>query len=58
MEGGQVLVVGATRRLETIDESLQKRFEKKILIGIPDEAERLKILEAITWYFFFLIFEN
>lgn len=41
-------MIGATRRVEILDESLQKRFERKILIGIPDEQERLKILETIT----------
>ncbi len=49
-ERGQVLVIGATNRLEAIDPALRRpgRFDREIEIGVPDEAGRLEILKIHT----------
>ncbi|KTW25638.1 hypothetical protein T552_03498 [Pneumocystis carinii B80] len=43
---GQIVVVGATNRPNTLDEALRRpgRFEKEIEIGVPDVDARLEIL--------------
>ncbi len=45
-----VIVIGATNRLEAIDPALRRpgRFDREILIGIPDRAGRLEILQIHT----------
>lgn len=47
--GGQVLLIGATNRIEAIDTALRRagRFDKEICLGIPDEKSRQRILEVI-----------
>jgi len=47
---GQVVVVGATNRPNTIDPALRRfgRFDREIEIGVPDEAGRLEILQIQT----------
>ncbi|KAG4304011.1 hypothetical protein PORY_002534 [Pneumocystis oryctolagi] len=44
---GQIVVVGATNRPNTLDEALRRpgRFEKEIEIGVPDADARLEILK-------------
>lgn len=48
-KGNQVLLIGATNRIESIDTALRRagRFDKEICLGIPDEKSRQKILEVI-----------
>jgi transitional endoplasmic reticulum ATPase len=40
---GQVIVIGATNRPNTIDPALRRtgRFDREIDIGVPDKAGRL-----------------
>jgi transitional endoplasmic reticulum ATPase len=47
---GDVVVVGATNRVDTVDEALRRggRFDREIEIGVPDEAGRREILEVHT----------
>lgn len=49
-ERGQVLVIGATNRLDAIDQALRRpgRFDREIEIGVPDEHDRLEILKIHT----------
>src|SRR5665811_1944 len=48
-KGNQVLLIGATNRIEAIDTALRRagRFDREICLGIPDEKSRAKILEVI-----------
>ena len=43
---GQVIVIGATNRLNALDPALRRpgRFDREIEIGVPDEAGRLQVL--------------
>ena len=47
---GNVVVIGATNRPDSIDPALRRggRFDREIEIGIPDEAARLEILGIHT----------
>lgn len=47
---GQVVVIGATNRPNTLDPALRRagRFDREIDIGVPDEAGRLEILRIHT----------
>lgn len=47
---GQVVVIGATNRPNTIDPALRRfgRFDREIDIGVPDENGRLEILQIQT----------
>lgn len=47
--GLQVLVIGATNRVESIDPALRRvgRFDQEICIGIPDKDAREQILQVI-----------
>ena len=47
---GQVIVIGATNRQNSIDEALRRpgRFDKEIEIGVPDRNARKEILEIHT----------
>ena len=47
---GQVVVIGATNRPNTIDPALRRagRFDREIDIGVPDVAGRLQILRIHT----------
>jgi len=49
-ERGQVVVVGATNRVDTIDPALRRggRFDREIEIGPPSEAGRREILDVHT----------
>ena len=44
---GQVVVIGATNRVDAIDSALRRpgRFDREVEIGVPDRNDRLKILE-------------
>nr|XP_026693707.1 nuclear valosin-containing protein-like isoform X3 [Ciona intestinalis] len=46
----QVLVVGATNRPEVLDPALRRsgRFDREIMLGIPDESAREKILKVLS----------
>ena len=45
-----VIVMGATNRAESIDPALRRagRFDKEILIGVPDEEARIGIFKTMT----------
>ena len=47
---GQVVVIGATNRPNTIDPALRRagRFDREIDIGVPDQAGRLEIMRIHT----------
>jgi len=47
---GQVIVIGATNRVDDIDEALRRpgRFDREIEIGVPDKTGRLEILQIHT----------
>ena len=47
---GQIIVIGATNIPNTIDPALRRpgRFDREILIPIPDKNGRLEILEIHT----------
>ncbi|MFD1563054.1 AAA family ATPase [Haloarchaeobius amylolyticus] len=47
---GEVIVIGATNRVDAIDPALRRggRFDREIGIGVPDEAGRREILEVHT----------
>jgi transitional endoplasmic reticulum ATPase len=47
---GQVVVVGATNRPNTLDPALRRfgRFDREIDVGVPDEDGRLEILQIQT----------
>src|SRR5699024_6481628 len=45
---GQVVVIGATNRVDAVDRALRRggRFDREIEIGVPDEGGRREILEV------------
>jgi transitional endoplasmic reticulum ATPase len=47
---GEVIVIGATNRVDAIDPALRRggRFDREIQIGVPDETGRTEILEVHT----------
>lgn len=47
-EKEDVIVIGATNRVDTIDSAIRRtgRFDREIKIGIPDKEEREEILEV------------
>lgn len=47
---GQVIVIGATNRVDDVDEALRRpgRFDREIEIGVPDAEGRLEILHIHT----------
>lgn len=47
---GQVIVVGATNRVDSVDPALRRpgRFDREIEIGVPDETGREEILQIHT----------
>ncbi|WP_126665125.1 AAA family ATPase [Haloterrigena salifodinae] len=47
---GEVIVIGATNRVDTIDPALRRggRFDREIQIGVPDADGRREILEVHT----------
>ncbi len=47
---GQVIVIGATNRVNSIDEALRRpgRFDREIDIGVPSKKDRLEILQIHT----------
>jgi len=47
---GEVIVIGATNRVDTIDPALRRggRFDREIQIGVPDVAGRKEILQVHT----------
>jgi len=49
-ERDQVVVIGATNRVDTIDPALRRggRFDREIEIGVPDETGRREILDVHT----------
>jgi len=44
-EDQRVWVIGATNRKDVLDEAIVSRFNDEVEIGLPGEAERLKILQ-------------
>jgi transitional endoplasmic reticulum ATPase len=51
LEGrGDVIVIGATNRVDAIDPALRRggRFDREIQIGVPDEVGRKEILQVHT----------
>lgn len=49
-ERGQVVVIGATNRVDAIDPALRRpgRFDREIEIGVPAESDRIEILKIHT----------
>ncbi|MGB8218287.1 MAG: CDC48 family AAA ATPase [Candidatus Methanoperedens sp.] len=49
-ERGQVVVIGATNRIDAIDPALRRpgRFDREIEIGVPDKHERIEIFQIHT----------
>jgi transitional endoplasmic reticulum ATPase len=49
-ERGRVVVIGATNRVDAVDEALRRggRFDREIEIGVPDEGGRREILDVHT----------
>ena len=49
-ERGQVVVIGATNRVDSIDQALRRggRFDREIEIGVPDRTGRKEILQVHT----------
>ncbi|KAK9131962.1 hypothetical protein Scep_011490 [Stephania cephalantha] len=45
---GYVLVVGATNRPDALDPALRRRFDREILLSVPDENARTEILTVLT----------
>ncbi|OWT32516.1 ATPase [Methanobrevibacter sp. 87.7] len=47
---GQVVVIGATNRPDSLDPALRRpgRFDREIEIGVPDKEERKEVLEIHT----------
>ncbi|KAE8679184.1 Cell division control protein 48-like protein C [Hibiscus syriacus] len=47
---GYVLVIGATNRPDAVDAALRRpgRFDREIVLGVPDEKARHEILSVIT----------
>ncbi|MCZ3364451.1 MULTISPECIES: CDC48 family AAA ATPase [Methanobacterium] len=47
---GQVVVIGATNRVDSIDQALRRpgRFDREIEIGVPDKDGRLEVLQIHT----------
>ena len=47
---GQIIIIGATNRVEAVDPALRRpgRFDREIVIRIPDEKGRLEILKIHT----------
>lgn len=47
---GHVIVIGATNRPDALDEALRRpgRFDREVVIGIPDRPGRLEILQIHT----------
>ncbi|KAM4725926.1 ATPase family AAA domain-containing protein 2-like [Anableps anableps] len=48
---GEVVVIGATNRLDSIDPALRRpgRFDREFLFGLPDKDSRKEILKIHTW---------
>ncbi|KAJ4952021.1 hypothetical protein NE237_028853 [Protea cynaroides] len=47
---GYVLVIGATNRPDAVDPALRRpgRFDREIVLGVPDENARIEILSVLT----------
>lgn len=47
---GYVLVIGATNRPDAVDHALRRpgRFDREIVLGVPDENARVQILSVLT----------
>ncbi|PIN24446.1 Nuclear AAA ATPase (VCP subfamily) [Handroanthus impetiginosus] len=47
---GYVLVIGATNRPDAVDPALRRpgRFDREIVLGVPDESARIEILRVLT----------
>ncbi|KAH6804893.1 cell division cycle 48C [Perilla frutescens var. frutescens] len=49
-DAGYVLVIGATNRPDAVDPALRRpgRFDREIVLGVPDEVARVEILSVLT----------
>jgi len=49
-ERGEVIVIGATNRVDAIDPALRRggRFDREIEVGVPDKEGRMEILQVHT----------
>ena len=43
-----MMVIGATNRPDSLDPALRRagRFDREIMLGVPDEAARARILQV------------
>lgn len=50
LKPGYVLVIGATNRPDAVDPALRRpgRFDREIVLGVPDENARVQILSVLT----------
>ena len=49
-ERGEVIVIGATNRVDALDPALRRggRFDREIEVGVPDKGGRMEILQVHT----------
>lgn len=47
---GQIMVIGATNRINAIEPALRRggRFEREITVGVPNKNDRIDILKVLT----------
>lgn len=50
LKGANVMILGATNRPDSLDPALRRagRFDREISMGIPNEDQRLRILQAMS----------
>jgi SpoVK/Ycf46/Vps4 family AAA+-type ATPase len=50
--GSQVIIIGATNRIDSIDPALRRpgRFDYELYFGLPDAPSRLEMLKSWTKY--------
>jgi SpoVK/Ycf46/Vps4 family AAA+-type ATPase len=44
----RITIFGATNRPQDIDSAIQRRFERAMMIGLPDHAARMEIFKKIS----------
>jgi SpoVK/Ycf46/Vps4 family AAA+-type ATPase len=54
----QITVVGATNRIEDIDDAIRRRLPYSIKIPLPDKLQRISILKLVIISLVSLIFQD